>query len=212
VIAGTVRSSCVSTEAEVGVCTCGNPVEGVGTTTGDGVIGLSGFNGLAGERAEAELLTCCASRRWARTVAGARPYDGTPALRGASARALAELGWDDVLEALAAHPRIGDRTVPAARRGGTSPAGREAGWSRGEQAGMEEAADETRRAMIDGNLAYEKRFGHVFLICATGRSAAEMLAELEIRLRNDVATERSVVRAELSKIVDLRLAKLVGEL
>jgi 2-oxo-4-hydroxy-4-carboxy-5-ureidoimidazoline decarboxylase len=77
---------------------------------------------------------------------------------------------------------------------------------------MDEAADETRRAMIDGNLAYEKRFGHVFLICATGRSAAEMLAELEGRLRNDVATERPVVRAELSKIVDLRLAKLVGEL
>ncbi|MCO6008031.1 2-oxo-4-hydroxy-4-carboxy-5-ureidoimidazoline decarboxylase [Actinoallomurus purpureus] len=150
---------------------------------------------------EAELLACCASRRWARAVAAGR-HDDLAALRTASARALAGLGWDDVLEALAAHPRIGDRP---------DGAGREARWSRGEQSGMDAAAAEIRRAMVEGNLAYEERFCHVFLICATGRSAAELLAELRARLDHDVETERRVVRAELSKIVDLRLVGLVTE-
>jgi 2-oxo-4-hydroxy-4-carboxy-5-ureidoimidazoline decarboxylase len=76
---------------------------------------------------------------------------------------------------------------------------------------MDAAAAEIRRAMVEGNLAYEERFGHVFLICATGRSAAELLAELRARLDHDVETERRVVRTELSKIVDLRLVRLVTE-
>lgn len=163
---------------------------------------LSRLNALPEEQAEAELLTCCASRRWARTLAQHRPFGDLAALKSASARTLAELGWADMLEALAAHPRIGDRVAGADR---------EAGWSRGEQSGMDSAAEATRQAMIDGNLAYEKRFDHVFLICATGRGAAEMLAELQARLENDADTERSVVRAELSKIIELRLAKLVTE-
>jgi 2-oxo-4-hydroxy-4-carboxy-5-ureidoimidazoline decarboxylase len=151
--------------------------------------------------AEAELLACCGSRRWARTVA-AEGHRDLAALRSASARALAGLDWDDVLEALTAHPRIGDR------RDGV---GREARWSRGEQSGMDAAAEETWRAMVEGNPAYEERFGHVFLICATGRSSAEILAELQVRLHHDADTERQVVRAELAKIVDLRLARLVAE-
>lgn len=150
---------------------------------------------------EADLLACCASRRWARTVVGARHGD-LAALRAASARALAELDWDDVLEALAAHPRIGDRA---------DGAGREARWSRGEQSGMDLAAEEIRRAMVAGNRAYQELFGHVFLICATGRTATEMLAELRARLEHDVETERRVVRAELAKIVDLRLLRLAAE-
>lgn len=150
---------------------------------------------------EADLLACCASRRWARTVAGAGDGD-LAALRAVSARALAELGWDDVLEALAAHPRIGDRA---------DGAGREVRWSRGEQSGMDLAADEIRRAMFECNRAYEELFGHVFLICATGRTATEMLGELRARLEHDVETERRVVRAELAKIVDLRLVRLAAE-
>lgn len=163
---------------------------------------LRRLNELAPEPAEAELLTCCASRRWVRLISEGRPYDDLAALRAASSRVLTGLDWTDITEALAAHPRIGDRAAGVDR---------EAAWSRGEQSGMDAAAQETRRAMAEGNLAYEKRFDHVFLICATGRSAAEMLAELQARLKNDVDTERGVVRAELSKIVDLRLAKLVTE-
>ncbi|MCO5995333.1 2-oxo-4-hydroxy-4-carboxy-5-ureidoimidazoline decarboxylase [Actinoallomurus rhizosphaericola] len=150
---------------------------------------------------EADLLACCASRRWARTVAAGR-YDDLAALRAASARALAELDWDDVLEALAAHPRIGDRA-----NGG----GDVARWSRGEQSGLDTMTEDVRRALLEGNLAYEKSFGHVFLIRATGRGATEVLAELRARLRNDVETERRVARAELTEIVDLRLAALAAE-
>ncbi len=155
---------------------------------------------LAGvELSEADLAACCASRRWVAAVAGHADPD---ALRAASKRVLDELEWPDIEEALAAHPRIGERP------GGQ---GREAGWSRGEQSGMDGAGQEVRDAFIEGNRAYEERFGHVFLICASGRSALEMLAELRERLENDARTEREVVRRELAAIVDLRLVKLAKE-
>lgn len=147
---------------------------------------------------EGDLRACCASRTW---IAAMRGRD-VAELRAASAAALDGLDWADVEEALAAHPRIGDRV-----RGDD----RESAWSRGEQSGMDAAAAGLRDALIAGNRAYEERFGHVFLICATGLSAAELLAALRERLGNDPETERAVVRAELARIVDLRLAKLTKE-
>ncbi|TDD37683.1 2-oxo-4-hydroxy-4-carboxy-5-ureidoimidazoline decarboxylase [Actinomadura sp. KC06] len=144
---------------------------------------------------EADLFECCASRRWVKAVAGRRYRDLTE-LREAGAAALDDLDWPDVEEALAAHPRIGDRV---------------GGWSRAEQSGMDGAAPDVRAALIEGNRAYEDRFGHVFLICATGRTAAEMLGDLRDRLGNDAEAERAVVRRELAKIVDLRLTRLAGE-
>ncbi|WP_240810121.1 2-oxo-4-hydroxy-4-carboxy-5-ureidoimidazoline decarboxylase [Actinomadura sp. WMMA1423] len=148
-----------------------------------------------------ELAACCASRRWVAAVAG-RSYADLGALRAASRRALDGLDWPDVEEALAAHPRIGDRVG-----GGT----REARWSRGEQAGAADAAGDVQDALTAGNRAYEERFGHVFLVRASGRSATEMLGALRERLCNDPAAEREVVRRELAEIVDLRLARLVEE-
>jgi 2-oxo-4-hydroxy-4-carboxy-5-ureidoimidazoline decarboxylase len=148
-----------------------------------------------------ELAACCASRRWVAVLAG-RSYADLGELRAASKRALDDLEWADVEEALAAHPRIGERA-----RGGT----REAGWSRAEQSGADGAARRVRDALIAGNQAYEERFGHVFLICASGLSAEEMLGELRSRLGNDATAERAVVREELTKIVDLRLVKLGKE-
>ena len=146
---------------------------------------------------EADRAACCASRRWVAAVAG-RTYRDPAELRAAGAEALAGLDWADVEEALADHPRIGDRV--------------EAGtWSRGEQSGMDGAEAGVRAALVEGNRAYEERFGHVFLICATGRGAEEMLGELRRRLKNDPVTERAVVRRELAGIVDLRLAKLATE-
>ncbi|MFD0682932.1 2-oxo-4-hydroxy-4-carboxy-5-ureidoimidazoline decarboxylase [Actinomadura fibrosa] len=158
------------------------------------------LNALVSDEARAELLACCASGRWADAVVAGRPYADLEALRAASARALADLDWADVEEALAAHPRIGDRV-----RGGD----RESGWSRREQSGVD---DDLRDALAEGNRAYEERFGHVFLICASGLSGAAMLDALRARLGNDERAERAVVRGELAKIVDLRLAKLVGEI
>ncbi|MGH3239174.1 MAG: 2-oxo-4-hydroxy-4-carboxy-5-ureidoimidazoline decarboxylase [Spirillospora sp.] len=144
---------------------------------------------------ETELSECCASRRWLGAVTGRR-YRDLDDLRAAGAGVLDELEWSDVEEALAAHPRIGDRV---------------GGWSKTEQSGMDGAAPDVRAALIQGNRAYEDRFGHVFLICATGRTATDMLGDLRDRLGNDADAERAVVRRELAKIVDLRLSKLVGE-
>ena len=157
---------------------------------------LDAFNGAEPADAERDLLACCAARRWARELLARRPYADLAALRAVSDRVLAALTWADVEEALAAHPRIGERAD------GTSL---EAAWSRAEQAG---AADVTvAEDLRAGNVVYEKRFGHVFLICATGLSAEAMLAALRARLGNDPAAERDVVRTELGKIVNLRLGK-----
>jgi 2-oxo-4-hydroxy-4-carboxy-5-ureidoimidazoline decarboxylase len=161
---------------------------------------LEEFDALAAADAEAALLACCASRRWAAEVAGGRPYADAGRLRSAASAALDGLEWADVEEALAAHPRIGERAVGA---------GREASWSRGEQSGMDAAERGVREALDEGNRRYEERFGHVFLICATGLGAGEMLAALEERLGNDAAAERVIVRRELGRIMRLRLDKLL---
>jgi len=84
------------------------------------------------------------------------------------------------------------------------------GWSAAEQSGAASASDGVRQALADGNLAYEQRFGHVFLICASGLSGPDMLAQLQARLGNDPEAERAVVREELLKITWLRLTKLLG--
>jgi 2-oxo-4-hydroxy-4-carboxy-5-ureidoimidazoline decarboxylase len=163
---------------------------------------LDAFNTAEPDVAERELLACCAARRWADELLARRPYRDLAALRAVSARVQAELAWSDVLEALAAHPRIGERAAGSSR---------EASWSRDEQAAMTEpAGEELREDLAAGNLAYEERFGHVFLICATGLPAETMLVRLRERLGNDPETEREVVAAELAKIVDLRLGKAFG--
>jgi 2-oxo-4-hydroxy-4-carboxy-5-ureidoimidazoline decarboxylase len=163
--------------------------------------GLARFNALPAVQAERELSACCASPDWARAVAAGRPYLSVDALTDAAGVALADLPWAGVARALAAHPRIGQRATGA---------GREAAWSRREQSGMSAADAGLAAAMAEANRAYERRFGHLFLIFATGRSAADMLAAARERLGHDDATERRVVCAELDRIVRLRVSRLVG--
>ncbi|WP_169944690.1 2-oxo-4-hydroxy-4-carboxy-5-ureidoimidazoline decarboxylase [Microbispora sp. H11081] len=151
------------------------------------------------ELSREDLRSCCSSTTWVEKVAARGPYEDLDGLRRVSGSVFAELAWDDVLEALAAHPRIGERP------GG---AGREAAWSRAEQSGTADAGGDVLGALREGNAAYESRFGHVYLVRATGRDAAELLALLRERLGHDEETERGVVREELSQIVELRLAKL----
>ncbi len=164
--------------------------------------------------AAALLRPSCASARWIERLVSGRPHGSRPALEAASDATISTLGWPDIEQALAAHPRIGDRP-PSRDRGevhdrpqpGDGPAGREAAWSRQEQAGARDASGDVQAGLRAGNAAYEERFGHVFLICATGMPAASMLAALQARLGHDSATEREVVRDELMKIVRLRLGK-----
>jgi 2-oxo-4-hydroxy-4-carboxy-5-ureidoimidazoline decarboxylase len=148
--------------------------------------------------AAAELMPCCASRRWVSELVGRRPYGTFDALRAASEEVLAALDWVDIEQALSAHPRIGERV--------TGPA-TEAAWSRSEQAGAADVGAEQGRRLLAVNQQYERKFGYVFLICASGQSAAQMIRAAETRLGNDPFAERAVVAGELAKIVRLRLAK-----
>jgi 2-oxo-4-hydroxy-4-carboxy-5-ureidoimidazoline decarboxylase len=170
------------------------------------VIGLDEFNGLADDEAALALLACCASRSWVRDVARGRPYRSLGALLAASDAAVARLSEDDLREALAGHPRIGDRR--AAGESGAAQVSAE--WSSQEQAGISGADAEMREALANGNARYEARFSHIYLACATGRSASELLAFLRERLGNDRGTEWGVVAAELTKINQIRLRKLIG--
>jgi len=160
---------------------------------------ITELNAAGADEAETALLACCASRRWAAVILAARPYQALAHLTAVSDATVAALDWSDVEEALSGHPRIGERV-----RG----AGQEAEWSRREQSAAATGDGGLRAALTAGNVEYEQRFGHVFLIKATGRSATEILTALHRRLSNDEATEREVVRAELAGIVHLRLEKL----
>lgn len=163
-------------------------------------IGLAGFNALPADEARAALLACCSSPAWAEQVASARPYDDPHHLLDVADTLLAGLDQSEVEAALAGHPRIGERAE-----------GADAAWSRREQSGMASADEATVAAVTEGNREYERRFGHVYLVCASGRSAEELLAVLRQRLANDPLTEQAVVRAELAKINRIRLARLIGE-
>jgi 2-oxo-4-hydroxy-4-carboxy-5-ureidoimidazoline decarboxylase len=155
------------------------------------------FDALPPADAERALRACCASTRWAQTVAAGRPYGSSAALLAAADAALAALDECDLDQALAGHPRIGERS-----RSTTSAR---------EQGGVLTSDDAVLTALAEGNRAYEARFGHVYLVCATGRSGAELLAVLRDRMGNDPATERSRTRDELGKINRIRLAQLVTD-
>jgi 2-oxo-4-hydroxy-4-carboxy-5-ureidoimidazoline decarboxylase len=161
-------------------------------------IAVAEFDAATAADAAAELMPCCASKRWVSTMVGARPYRRLDRLTAASDALLARLDWAEVRAAVAGHPRIAD--LP----GGTQRAEL---WSRREQAGVEQLSAPARADFSAANRAYEQRFGQVFLICATGLSAEQILRSLRSRLDNDPIAEREVVRVELIKIVRLRLAK-----
>jgi len=162
-------------------------------------LSLDGLNTAEPAVAERELLACFAARRWADELVVRRPYHDVGTLEQVSDTIFAELSWADIEQGLAAHPRIGERAE------GTQ---RDAAWSRAEQSAAAGDGDTSERLRA-GNVDYERRFGHVFLICATGLSADDILASLRDRLTNDERTERAVVREELRKIAALRLRKLV---
>ncbi|MET9101702.1 2-oxo-4-hydroxy-4-carboxy-5-ureidoimidazoline decarboxylase [Streptomyces antibioticus] len=159
--------------------------------------GLARFNGLEESVARAALLDACAATAWADRLLAARPYATVEDLYAASDAAMAELTVADLAEAVAGHPPIG-RPKPG------DPA------SAREQRGMAGASEELRAEMLELNLAYQDRFGHVFLICATGRTGEQMRDALRERLGNPPEREREIVRAELGKINRIRLARLAG--
>lgn len=161
---------------------------------------LDTFNLMPAAEAKAALRACCGSKPWAAKVAAYRPFSGLDHLLAVADEAWWELTHDDRLIAFSAHPRIGER--PAGE-------GAHARWSASEQAEAQRSEEKVRDEIARGNAKYERRFGHVFLICASGRSGEEILAELRRRLANDPETELRIAAEEQAKITRLRLERLI---
>ncbi len=157
---------------------------------------LTEFNQAPAQDVRPILTACLDVPRWVETLLARRPYTDLAALLAAS-ESLSPLRPEEVKQAMAAHPRIGEKA---------SGKGTEASWSRSEQSGVDDSAAGTFAA---ANAEYEALFGHVFLVCASGRSGEELLANLRSRLPNDPETELEVAGQELAKIAALRLEKAV---
>jgi 2-oxo-4-hydroxy-4-carboxy-5-ureidoimidazoline decarboxylase len=162
---------------------------------------LDDFNNEPADQAVQQLRACNAAPRFAAELVAGRPYPDAETLVVRAEEVARSLPWDEVSVALAAHPRIGDRPEGASA---------EAEASRREQSSMTDADAGTRAALVDGNRAYEERFGHVFLIRAAGRSPEEMLAELRRRLANDAESEQTEATEQLAQISALRVREWVS--
>lgn len=170
-------------------------------TTPAAPIALAAFNSMPAEQAFIPLLNCCGSTKWARAMAAKRPFDSLPRLIRDAETAWFALGPTDWLEAFAHHPRIGERNLDKARFGETAQVAAR------EQSGMAPASQAIRDEFATLNARYEQKFGHVFLICASGKSAEFMLTQLKTRLTNDAATELQNAAKQQSMITRRRLER-----
>jgi OHCU decarboxylase len=161
---------------------------------------LARWNVLPWQEAAEEILPCCGSTTWADKMAAQRPMADESALLAACDLACSSLEESDWLEAFRSHPRIGE-SISA------SNSARSAAWSREEQRSVESKNDDMKMIMTEGNRTYEERFGRTFIICATGKSSAEILHSLRQRLRNDDSTEFSEAAEQQRQIAHLRLQK-----
>jgi 2-oxo-4-hydroxy-4-carboxy-5-ureidoimidazoline decarboxylase len=160
----------------------------------------AGIDAVAPEIARAMLRRACGSTRWVDRMMARRPFGGDAALKAAAREEWFALGEQDWLEAFAHHPQIGDRAALAARFPATHD------LSAKEQSGIDGAAAGVIDALAAANASYRERFGFTFIVCATGKSAAEMLQLLRDRLNHDRATELRMAAEEQAKITALRLS------
>jgi OHCU decarboxylase len=164
-------------------------------------VNLEELNALPPAQAEALLLDCCGSSRWASKMAAHRPFAVLNDLQEAADSNWQNLEPADWFEAFGRHPQIGEKAAigsESTRR-----------WAEGEQTGARVAAENVKAKLAQGNRAYRERFGYIFIVCATGKSAEEMLALLEQRLQNDPAHELRIAAEQQRLITRLRLEKLL---
>ena len=167
---------------------------------------MTGLNALAEVELREELFRCCGSYKWVDCMVRARPYQSQQHLKAEADRAwwsLPEVEWRF---AFLSHPRIGDVAALKEKYAKNANA-----WEGGEQSGADNAAESTLQELKMRNDEYFSKFGHIFLICATGKSADEMLAALKERLPNNPSAELLIATGEQAKITHLRLAKLIAE-
>jgi 2-oxo-4-hydroxy-4-carboxy-5-ureidoimidazoline decarboxylase len=165
---------------------------------------LDELNHLPEAEAIAALTKCCGAHRWVNKMAHRRPYRDEADLLAAADETWEHLGPEDWQEAFTHHPKIGDLDALRAKFASTKE------WASGEQAGTEQASEEVLQGLAQGNADYEARFGYIFIVCATGKSAQEMLDLLRARLANPPEREIHVAAAEQAKITRLRLEKLLA--
>jgi len=167
-------------------------------------VNVGDLDAAPADAARAALTACCGAAPWVDAMLAARPFRDRERLLAAADRAWAAITPEQLADAIARHPRLGGTRAKAAL------SAREQAWSAGEQSGVGSADDAARAALAAGNEEYERRFGHTFILCATGLGTNDMLAALKERLRNDPATERENTGRELHKITRLRLEKLLA--
>jgi OHCU decarboxylase len=164
---------------------------------------LAEFNALPPAKAEALLMDCCGCARWAAEINAQRPFADVGVLLEAADNRWQNLGREDWLEAFSHHPQIGEKAASG------SQSHRE--WAEGEQTGARTATEDVKTRMARGNRAYHEKFGYIYIVCATGKSAEEMLALLEQRLQNDPVAELPIAAEQQRQITRLRLEKLLAE-
>ena len=168
--------------------------------------GVQVLDAMPAGRAAALLAECCGSSRWVTAMLSRRPFETADRLHAASTEVWHSLDSDDWLESFAHHPRIGQRASDR------SQGEQNARWSEAEQQGVDAASEITRSELAKVNRAYEQRFGFIYIVCATGKSADEMLAFANGRMQHDLGQEIAVAAAEQHAITQLRLQKLVNTL
>jgi 2-oxo-4-hydroxy-4-carboxy-5-ureidoimidazoline decarboxylase len=166
---------------------------------------LNSINALSPDAARETLLKCCGSKRWATLMAAARPFLSLSHMIETSEAVFPKLLPADWLEAFSHHPKIGDAQSLRAKFATTRH------WASGEQAGVNAASEQVIADLADGNRRYEEKFGFIFIVCATGKSADAMLGLLKERLDNGPAEELLIAAAEQKKITTLRLEKLLSQ-
>lgn len=159
------------------------------------------WNRLSSEDASRKILACCGSTAWAKGMAARRPFPDESTLLAASDETWRSLAQEDWMEAFASHPRIGE-SRPAA----VAPA-ESAAWSSQEQGDVTSTAGAVKISLAEANREYEKRFGHIFIVCATGKSGQEILEILRRRLHNDQKTELQEAAEQQRQITHIRLRK-----
>jgi 2-oxo-4-hydroxy-4-carboxy-5-ureidoimidazoline decarboxylase len=164
---------------------------------------LTRWNQLPRREAEQEILPCCGSAAWGARMANRRPLENEAALLAASDEIWRGLSETDWLQAFRSHPRIGQSVTHVSTANS-------AAWPAQEQQKVADSADAVKIALAEGNREYERRFQHIFVVCATGKTGPEMLAILRRRLNNDAATELLEAAEQQRLITQIRLKKWLG--
>jgi len=165
---------------------------------------LASWNSADETTAFNAMIACCGSKRWAQSMVALRPFESIESLSLTADKVWSTMQEPDWMEAFACHPRIGERKAAHA-------VAKSAAWSAQEQSSTERAAEQVLAELAAGNTLYEERFGFTYIVCATGKSAAEMLAILNRRLASDRKTELREAAEQQRQITQIRLGKWLAE-